>query len=120
MKQLAIALSVAVAIALLGAAVAVAINSSRTAVTIQRDPDFHGTVQSSTQCEVDRPVVLKKEKSGIDKTYGHDRTDADAAWVITPDPLQRGDYYAKAQRTVLADGHICKRGVSQVIHIGHG
>jgi hypothetical protein len=120
MKRLGIALSAVLAIAALGATTAGAINSSPTSITIQRSPDFHGIVQSSDQCRIDRPVVLKKEKSGFDKTVGHDQADADGSWVITPEPLQQGDYYAKARRTVLADGHICKRGVSQTIQIGPG
>ena len=123
MKQLAIALSIALSVAVAMAAlapIAAGINSSPTAITIQRNPDFHGTVQSSDQCRIDRPVVLKKEKSGFDKTIGHDRADADGSWVITPQPLQQGDYYAKAKRTVLEDGHICKRGVSQTVQIGPG
>jgi hypothetical protein len=120
MKRLGIALSAIIVIAALGATTAGAINSSRTSITIQRSPDFHGTVQSDPQCQIDRPVVLKKEKSGFDKTVGHDRADADGSWVITPQPLQQGDYYAKAKRTVLEDGHICKRGVSQTIQIGPG
>jgi len=120
MKRLGIALSAVVVVAAIGATTAGAINSSPTTITIQRSPDFHGTVQSSDQCRIDRPVVLKKEKSGFDKTVGHDRADADGSWLITPQPIQQGDYYAKARRTVLADGHICKRGVSQTIQIGPG
>lgn len=119
-RRFAVPLAAILAMVAVGVSLSLAANRSATAVKIQRDPDFHGQVQSSAQCEDSRPVVLKKEKSGQDVTYGHDRADSTGYWEITPDPLQHGDYYAKAKRTVLGDGHICRRGVSQTMQISGG
>ena len=101
--------------------VAWAINRSATSILIQRDPSFHGLVQSSDQCTPDRTVLLKIEKSDRDRTVGRTHTDAEGNWEITDananHPLHQGDYYAKAKRVILADGHICKRGTSQTIQL---
>src|SRR5436190_18541178 len=68
--------------AVLAASVSVAwaINRSSTSVLIQRDPTFHGLVQSSDQCTPDRTVLLKIEKSDRDKTVGRTHTDAEGNW----------------------------------------
>jgi hypothetical protein len=62
---------------------------------------FKGRVDSTSECEGDRRVVLFRVRPGEDKRVGSDTTSARGRWRIEKDNAN-GTFYVKVRRAALA------------------
>jgi hypothetical protein len=94
----------------------------RTKITIRHDSDrgtFEGRVSSKrARCERDRRVLVRRVRSGNDKTIGRTTTPRTGRWVLTGFPDPPGRYYARTpQKEVTTDNGmvVCRAAHSETI-----
>lgn len=84
---------------------------------------FDGVVTSTkAKCAKDRIVNLRLRNADNSSTrIAGDVTDANGVWVIQPETLANGTYFAAAKRKVLRKNtkhrHVCKTAISKDVKV---
>ena len=115
-------LVLAIPIALIGTGALASVFDSEVSIHFNDNKGlFKGHVDSTSECEAGRKVVVFKARKGDDKKIGSDMTNAQGKWKVDKNHAN-GKYYAKVKKSTLAGyasapGDTCAADRSKKIHV---